>query len=245
MDMAPVEPDADGKCPDGYELKDGMCHMKAMADRTETKTMTAEEQAAADKAAADKAAADAAAAAAGVPVRAGEVVVNLKQLQDLQRKAARADKIDELQRNLDQETAKHAELAAQYRKDTIAAKMRAVKLPAFRVYIRALYEMASEIAEVKTYSLADDKIKLGAMAVVESLVVEMNRQADALFATYSQHKDLPKGADDEPDDIQEKIKHRVRAHCIANKLDPVKDYKVALGAVLNADPELKKQYSQS
>jgi hypothetical protein len=257
-----IAPDASGNCPEGYEKgDDGQCHMKGsmkgMSDKTETKTMTEAEKAAAkaeaDKVAKAKADAEAAAAAAAMAthtqtqdIPTGSIVVNLKQLEELQRKAAKSDRIEELQRQVDQESAKNAELLAQYRKDTIASKMRGVKMPAFRVYIRALYEMAMEIPEVKTYSLVDEKVRLGAMAIVESLVIEMNRQADTLFATYSQHQAAPaRNADDEPDDIQEKIKHRVEAYCKANKLDVRKDYKQALNAVLNEDPTLKVQYSQT
>jgi len=177
------------------------------------------------------------------PTRPGEVVVTLAQLEDLQRKASRADRLEDTAKELERNAAEYAEIKAKMREERLRHRIAGVKLPAFRGYVRALYEVAFDAAEVKTYSLGDDKVKLGAEAIVDALVSELNRQAENLFKTFSTHVPAQRPDPDEPEEIQAKIHYRIQQFCRANKLDPRANYKQALEAVLNADEQLKREYT--
>ena len=175
------------------------------------------------------------------PVRDGEIVVRMSEIAELRRKADKAERLESLQADLMAEKAKHEALEQQRREDRIAYKLRDVKLPVFRPYIKALYEVAQGAPAVKKYTVADRQAD--AEGIVELLVVEINKQAEHLFATLSIVDQKSKHDPDEPDDTQGKIAYRVNAYCRAQKLDPRKDYKAAMEAVLAADPDLKRDYA--
>jgi hypothetical protein len=174
------------------------------------------------------------------PVRDGEIVVRMSEIAELRRKAEKAEKLESLQTNLLAEKAQHEALLEQQRADRLTYKLRDVKLPVFRPYIRALYEIAQGAPSVKQYTVADRQAD--AEGIVELLVLELNKQAEHLFATLSV-VDLKKRDPDEPEDTQGKIAYRVNAYCRAQKLDPRRDYKAAVEAVLAADPDLKRDYA--
>ena len=49
----------------------------------------------------------------------------------------------------------------------------------------------------------------------------------------------------EPEEPGARVAYRVEQYLAANKLDKKRDYRKALGAVLDADPELAEAYSRS
>jgi hypothetical protein len=130
------------------------------------------------------------------------------------------------------------------RENRIAMKVRDVRIPMFRGYVKAFYDMAlRHVAEGQMYQLLDPKVNMTAEALVDSFVSVVNKQAEVLFRTAS--VDTKPTNLDEPDEIQKKIEYRVQEHIRVNKLDATKDYKKAMRAVLDADPELKEAYTRS
>ena len=181
--------------------------------------------------------------ASQIDVAAGQIVVSMDELQALRDKAARADRLQDRQQTLERESAEHAELLAAHRQEKIAFKLRGVKLPAFRPFMRALLEMVADAPGAKTYVVTDAKNPVTAESVVDALIAELNHQAEGIFKTFSAHVPAPRPDPDEPEEIQAKIDYRVKQYCRANKLDPKADYKAALEAVLNADSQLKTAYT--
>ena len=238
-----MDADDKGECPEGYEKgEDGRCHMKKkdMAqDAAEDSTRPAEVVHTTTETTAM--ATPATTPSQDTPVRDGEIVVRMSEIAELRRKADKAERLESLQADLMAEKAKHEALEQQRREDRIAYKLRDVKLPVFRPYIKALYEVAQGAPAVKKYTVADRQAD--AEGIVELLVVEINKQAEHLFATLSIVDQKNKHDPDEPDDTQGKIAYRVNAYCRAQKLDPRKDYKAAMEAVLAADPDLKRDYA--
>jgi hypothetical protein len=220
-DMLP--PDAQGNCPDGYTKgEDDMCHL--------TPSNAAQAPPPKESAHMD------------TTVKDGEIVVSLAELRELKAKAATAERVATLEQDLKRQSEEAAAFADQQRERTIAFKVREVKIPAFRSHIRALYDMASLVPDAKLYALMDPKITMTAEAVIDDLVKALNKQADLLFRTLSidsKPVDL-----NEPDQIAAKIDYRITEYVRAHKLDRKKDYKLALHAVLDADPDLKDAYSR-
>jgi hypothetical protein len=178
-----------------------------------------------------------------VDVAAGQIVVTMAELQALRDKASRADRLEDLRGDLEREAAANAERLAAHRQEKIAFKLRGVKLPAFRPFMRALLEMASDAPGAKTYVVTDAKNPVTAEGVIDALIAEINHQAEGIFKTFSAHVAAPRPDPDEPEEIQARIDYRVKQYCRANKLDPAKDYKAALEAVLNSDAQLKAAYT--
>jgi len=212
-----LDPDPDGSCPEGYvKGDDGRCHMKPM----ETKG-----------------------ASMDTLVKDGEIVVTISELNALKTKAAAAERVGTLEQQLQRQSEEAAAFVDQQRERTIAFKVREIKIPAFRSHIRALYDMAHQVPEAKLYALMDPKVRLTAEAVIDDLVGALNKQADLLFRTLS--VDTKPVDPNEPDQVTARIEYRVTEYVRANKLDRTKDYKAALKAVLDADPDLKEAYSRS
>jgi len=214
-----LDPDPDGSCPEGYvKGDDGRCHMKPM----ETKG----------------------AASMDTLVKDGEIVVTLSELAALKAKAARADRVPTLEQQLHEQAQASAEFVDKQRDARIAFKVRECKIPAFRTFAKVFYDMALRHApEAQRYSLLDPKITMTAEEVVDSFVDVVNKQADVLFKTMS--IDTKPSDPNEPEQIAAKIEYRVTEYVRHNKLDRKKDYKAALQAVLDADPDLKDAYSRS
>lgn len=230
-----MEPDEEGNCPPGHEKgEDGKCRPTGGYTTTTTNTIQVTKGAAnmADE------------STPPVDTKPGEIIVTLAQLDTLKRQAAKAERLESLEQALQERETQLAEVEARRQAESIAYRLRQVRIPAYRVHIKALYEMAAMIPTTKTFSLADPKVQFGAESVIDALVADLNRQAEHLFTNISldtRHRANP----DEPEETQAKITYRVNEYIRANKLDPAKDYKTALTAVLNADPELKEDYRQS
>lgn len=210
-----VDPDENGNCPEGYEKRDGKCHMKESPMSVAT----------------------------DVPVREGEIVVKLSQLEELKIKAAKAERLTSLEEKLRDTEARAEELAVKQREDRIEYKLRGLKIPAFRAFARAFYDMALAMPVTRTYTLTDAKLPMLPEAVVDQWVTSMNAQAAVLFSTLS--IDVKTHDPSEPDELGPRIEYRVKAYAREHKLMLPKDYKLALTAVLEADPGLKEAYHQS
>lgn len=231
-----MEPDEKGECPPGHEKgEDGKC--RPVAGYSDDKGDDMDKKKGAAEMAEDT-------QVVTHDVKPGEIVVSLAQLETLKRQAAKAERLETLEKDLEKVQAEYAEVEARRREESISFRLRNVRIPAFRAHIRALYEIAALAPTVKTFALADPKKPVVAEAVVDALVAEMNKQAEVLFSQISvdsKHRVNP----DEPEETQAKIEFRVKEFCRANKMDPTKDYKQALQAVLSADPELAEAYRQS
>ena len=83
---------------------------------------------------------------------------------------------------------------------------------------------------------------MSAETVVEEWIREMNRQSEQLFRTMSVNTSGSSMDPNEPDEVSPKVEYRVKSY---QRTHPQTDYRTALVAVLDADPELKEAYRQS
>jgi hypothetical protein len=173
----------------------------------------------------------------------GEVIVKLSQLEEMKAKAARLDTLEADAEKAKQVEGRLAQIEEERRQEKINARVAALKVPAFRPFARAFYDLATHADGAKRYALTDKTKPLAAEEIVDAWVTEMNRHAAKLFQVFSVQT---KPADaDEPEEARQRADYRARKYITEHKLDPVKDYQRALHAVLDADPELKQAYAAS
>ena len=117
----------------------------------------------------------------------------------------------------------------------------ACKVPSFRNHFRALYEFATSSDRVVAFSENDEEREVSAIEVVDELVKAINSRADFLFGWESAGKiydlkEVPK-ADNPSAEVD-----RLAAEHMGKTGE--KDYSIAVNAVLEADPELRRLYSE-
>lgn len=182
-------------------------------------------------------------AAARATAGDGDIALGRDQLAALQRRAARGDQLTSVEERLRLSEQEKAELAESTRQDRIAAKVRGLKIPAFRPFARVFLALATSAPDGATFVLTDPKHPVTAEQAVDALIAEMNRHAQTIF---TMHSVAQAPADmNEPDLPGERVDYRAKKYIAERKLDPVKDYATAKAAVLDADPELKEAYARS
>lgn len=152
--------------------------------------------------------------------------------------------LDAARADLKEKEARLSAIEADRRKEHIASRVAALRIPKYRPYVQVLYEIAnapstSETKVVKFSADGKDPKDTTPEAVVEALVDAMNKDAVKLFGERStvatDRKDAP-----EYTDPHAEADRRVREHM---REKGEKDYQVALRAVLDADEDLKKAYA--
>lgn len=233
-----VEPDEDGHCPEGYEKgEDGMCRMPSRMESASvavasisTITPAPEEPKVMAEATAEV-----------VELKHNQIVVDLDEVKTLRADAAKVAEMAALKERLAQVEAERAEIEAAKRQERINHRLRDLKVPALRPYVRVFYDLAMQTPAVKTYAVADPKQQISAETVVDQMIDAINKQAETIFRTLS--IDVKKSDDpDEPDAPQAKVDYRVKRFMAKNA---TADYRTALKAVLAADPELNESYIRS
>jgi hypothetical protein len=144
------------------------------------------------------------------------------------------------QREADQKAL--AALSAKERARDVLAKADLCKIPALRPALAAAYSMAFDAPVEKKYSVEAGK-EVSPVDVLDSLVKTLNEGAVAkLFAV-----DASKGGvaaarrvADDAQSVSDEVDERVRKYRAEH---PETSYQKAFNIVLDADPELKKQYA--
>ena len=126
-------------------------------------------------------------------------------------------------------------------------KIKACKVPAFRPGLEALYAYALEHgdARVKVYSTdKDGKTQTADSAltdVIDGVVAEINRKSEQLFKALA-YSGAPRRVEGVPEDENPSIEIEKRVREFRGKHPEVKQYEVALKAVMAADAELAQRY---
>ena len=141
------------------------------------------------------------------------------------------------------------QIAAQAEKDSAAravAYAATVKLPAIRPHLTALYALAQSQPKTVKFSIKDGQSEeIAPTAIVEKLTDTINKLAEKYLSKQELSGEKQERLEDAVNegDAGAQVHAKVIAYCKDQKLDQVKDYQKALHAVLDAEPELKKQYA--
>jgi len=137
-------------------------------------------------------------------------------------------------------------LEEERRQNSIKDMVTDVKVPAFRPYIQALLDAATADTEprVVKFSRAGKEEDLTVERVVKDLVVELNKLSHGLFKDYT-HANRRNLSDDDIDyadrqAVSSLVDRKTREYMAKHS---VKEYGMALNAVLEAEPDLKAAYS--
>jgi hypothetical protein len=177
----------------------------------------------------------------GVTLKDGEVIMSLGQLEEFKAKTARLEQLEAEHEKAKELEGRLAKVEDDRRRERIEAKVATLKVPAFRPFARAFYDLATHTDGAKRYTLADPKKPLSPEEIVDAWLTEMNRNAARLFQVLSVQPKAPADAD-EPEEASARVDYRVKKYLVAH---PGLDYKKALRAVLDADPDLKQAYAAS
>lgn len=152
-------------------------------------------------------------------------------------------RITRLAHEHDQTKAQLAEAEGKARRERITRKVEACQVPAFRPFIQAFYDLATETdgKTVKVYD-AEKKAQADKLAesVVDELVAHLAKFSKTLFATQSRTDETPRAEGDEHDDPAAEVDRRVKIFMAKN---PSVKYGDAQKAVFAEDPALKEQYA--
>lgn len=141
-----------------------------------------------------------------------------------------------------------AELQADGRRRSVAERLATVKVPAFRPAMEALYSYAllHTAEKVKVYTKDKDGKETSAdktlLELVDDFAGQINGQAEKLFKalSYAGSPQREEGSDDAGGDPGAEVDKRTRTWAREKSVS----YSVAMEAVLEADPELKRRYAE-
>ncbi|MDP2012651.1 MAG: hypothetical protein Q8L05_00330, partial [Actinomycetota bacterium] len=174
---------------------------------------------------------------ARLKARIAELEAKLEKKED----TVMATDVVKLQTDLATAQAEIAKVTAELRQERIAGKVGGMKVPALRPHIQALYEAATNGAKVVKFTeTGKDAKDTAPEAVVDALVVALNKQAERLFTEFA--KSGPARTEGELDNPADEVDRRTKLH-MREKNE--KDYSVAKHAVLEADAELRDKYARS
>lgn len=160
------------------------------------------------------------------------------QLADMQSKLAEYEaekaKREEMLRKYEAEARK---LREERRREQIERKVAALKIPALRPHLRAIYEAVGEDSKVAFYAEGAEPTERGIHDVLDEMVAHFNEQIEPLLREHS----IASGDDKPADDPVAEVDRRVQKY-LAEHQDA--DYAEAMRAVLDGDPELKRAYAE-
>lgn len=139
------------------------------------------------------------------------------------------------------------ELRADARRREVASKVAALKVPAFRPALEALfaYALTHNAEKVKVYSKDKDgkevPVEKTLADIADGIVADINAQATKLFATLAGSNTPREEGSDNPDNPGAEVDKRAHA-LIADK--KAKTYMEAVESVMAADPALAKAYNE-
>lgn len=167
-------------------------------------------------------------------------VVNLRQ--ELVESKTREEAAQKERKELSERMAK---LEQQERNTRIGERVRVCKIPSFRAGLEALYAYALEHAgaTVKIYAKKDGKDvseDWSLAQVVDGFVTGINEQGEKLFKALAFSGTTVRADGTAEEDAGKEVQKRVSEY--REKHPEVKQYEVAMSAVLKADPELAQQY---
>ena len=135
-----------------------------------------------------------------------------------------------------------AALAETRRLDRVNAKVKELRVPAYRPFVAALYALATTSEKTVKFGETGKESDQTYEAICDQLVAKINKDTEYLFRELG--RTTPILRDDAPADDNPgvEVDKRTRAH-MAEKGE--KDYSKAMAHVLAADTELKKLYAAS
>lgn len=152
-----------------------------------------------------------------------------------------SESVKKLQADLEARDKRIEAIENERREERIKAKVDACRLPAYRAFLKPLYEAVSRDTETYQYTVGDKTEDVLSEAVLDKFVAKMNADAEKLFEEFGEMGDLARDDIDRGDEpAGEKADRLAREHM---QKHGEKDYSVALHAVLDADPELKAAYA--
>lgn len=162
------------------------------------------------------------------------------ELEDMIKKNAQDDTTKQFKEELEAANKKIAEFAENQKQVLIKSKTDKLKIPVLRPYIDAIYQ-AIDSQKVRKFTVDKTEKDVTMESIVDQMVDQLNRSAEKLFTDLTTVDTTRQNAPVSDNPGQE-VDKRVREFMAKNS---EKDYGIALKAVLNADPELKKAYSHS
>jgi hypothetical protein len=135
-----------------------------------------------------------------------------------------------------------AALTETNRQKDIEAKVNALRVPAYRAFIKQFYELATlASASEKTvmFKEGDKENEISIVAFVDKLVAKLNKDTDILFKEITVQSDLSQENFDDDKDPGTEVDRMVKEYMADKDTD---DYQAAMNHVLGKNPELKKAY---
>lgn len=139
-----------------------------------------------------------------------------------------------------------AALEAGRREDNVRQKVSALKVPAFKAGIEALfsYALAHDAEKIKVHSKDKDGKDIAAektlVEIVEGFVESINAQAEKLFKALTSAGKIVREDGEQDEDPSKEVDKRAKKYM--HDHPEVKSYEQATMAVLSADTELKQKY---
>ena len=142
---------------------------------------------------------------------------------------------------------KSAELEEASRKADVSKRTNALKIPALRPYVEVFYDNVTKSKEAEVIKFSADgksSTDMKFIDVMDGFVAALNRLADTeLFAEFSTNTEFRREEGLSTEDPGVELDKRIREYCAKNSLDVIKNYDVALKAVLASDDVLKEAYA--
>lgn len=157
--------------------------------------------------------------------------------------------LEQQRKDNEKQAARIAQLEANERANQVKERTAALRVPAFRGQIAALYAYAMEHAgvKVKVYSKDKDGKETSAdqslVEIADTLVKDINAQTEHLFRAMGKtgQEQRQDGGNEQDEDAGKEVDKRAK-QLVAEK--KAKDYSEAMTAVLTADADLAKRYTE-
>lgn len=151
---------------------------------------------------------------------------------------ASASDVSQIKKELEEANKKLALFAEGQRTATIEAKLQKFKIPVLRPFLKSIYENMDTQKTMK-FTVDQKEKDMTMEAIVDAFVDQLNRSAEKMFTNLAT-VDINRPERQSEENPGNEVDKRVKEFMLKNS---EKDYKIALKAVLNADPELKKAYA--
>lgn len=166
------------------------------------------------------------------------------QLDEIKAKGGDDEAVKKLTQDLEASQSRLAKIEEERRQDRIATKTARCRVPAYRPMLTALYQVATQISErTVKFAEGDDEKDVAPEVVLDALVDKLNKDAERLFSELSPIGDLRRDDIRDEDETPAQTVDRLARKYMAEHKDT--EYRDAMRAVLDADPELKTAYAQS
>lgn len=161
------------------------------------------------------------------------------QLEESIKLNATTNDVSQIKKELEEANKKLTLFAEGHKHAAIEAKLQKFKIPVLRPFLKAIYENMDS-TKVTKFTVDKKEQDMTIEAVVDTFVDQLNRSAEKMFVDMAT-VDINRPDREAEENAGNEVDKRTKEYMLKNS---EKDYKVALKAVLNADPELKKAYAK-